>query len=131
MRASAITLLGLTALATASPVRRSSNNNVVDEFKNVDGFPAPNAQQLLNIEQRAHGTLSNGSAPANVSDDTILSLQVIAAEEQFEAAYFQELLANVTSGATGFYIENWEARELAINALTAIVAVCYCTLPLH
>jgi hypothetical protein len=131
MRASAITLLGLTALATASPVRRSSNNNAVDEFKNVDGFPAPDAQQLLNIEQRAHGTLSNGSVPANISEDTILSLQVIAAEEQFEAAFFQELLTNVTSGVTGFYIENWEARELAINSLTAIVAVCYCTLPLH
>lgn len=124
MRSSAIALLGLTALAAASPVRRSVKNNVVTEFKNVDGFPAPSAQQLLDIEQRAHGTLSNGSVPAQIDPDTVISLQVIAAEEQFEAAFFQQLLFNVTSEVKGFHIANWEARELAVKSLTAIVAVC-------
>jgi hypothetical protein len=122
MRSSALALLGLTALAAASPLRRSTNNNLVDEFKNVDGFPTPSAQQLLNINQQAHGTLSNGSPPPTISNDTIISLQVIAGQEFFESAYFQQLLTNVTNGVDGFYIENWEARELTVSTLEAVVA---------
>lgn len=126
MRQNIITLAlcSLAALSTAAPVeRRSNNNNVSDEFESIDAFPAPNDQQILNIEQRAHGTLSNGTAPASVDPDTIISLQVIAAEEQFEAAFFQQLLANITNNEPGFVIKNSNARTLGLNALTAIVAV--------
>lgn len=113
-----------TLLATAAPLeRRSYNNNVSDEFQDIDNFPNPNTQQLLNTEQRAHGTLSNSTPPARVDPDTILSLQVIAAQEQFEAAYFQQLLTNVTNNVTGFVIKDVEDRKIKINALTAIVAV--------
>lgn len=126
MRPNTITLAlcSLAALSAAAPVeRRSNNNNVNDEFQSIDGFPAPNNQQILNIEQRAHGTLSNGTPPASVDPDTIISLQVIAAEEQFEAAFFQQLLTNITNNEPGFVIKNSNARTLGLNALSAIVAV--------
>lgn len=117
-------LLSLAAASAASPLaRRSFKNNVVDEFKNIDGFPSPSPQQLLGTQQRAHGTLSNSTPPAEVSPDTITSLQVIAAQEQFEAAFFQQLLTNVTNNVTGFRIAD-DSREFTVRALTAIVAVC-------
>jgi hypothetical protein len=117
-------ILCLAASSAASPLgRRSFNNNVVDEFENIDDFPNPSPQQLLGTEQRAHGTLSNSTPPASVNPDTITSLQVIAAQEQFEAAFFQQLLANVTNDATGFCIDDAESKEFTIRALTAIVAV--------
>ncbi|KAH8701548.1 putative sexual development protein [Talaromyces proteolyticus] len=113
----------LVALAAASPIRRRSlNNNVVDEFENIDSFPNPSPQQLLSTEQRAHGTLSNSTPPASVNPDTIISLQVIAAQEQFEAAFFQQLLTNVTNCEPGFYIDDIDSRDFTIKALTAIVA---------
>lgn len=118
-------LLFLAASAAASPLgRRSFNNNVVEEFKNIDDFPNPSAQQLLDTEQRAHGTLSNSTPPASVNPDTITSLQVIAGQEQFEAAFFQQLLTNVTNDVSGFYIDNADSKEFTVRALTAIVAVC-------
>lgn len=121
-----LAVCGLTALSTAAPIeRRSNNNNLVDEFENIDSFPTPSAQQLLDTEQRAHGTLSNSTPPASVDPDTILSLQIIAGEEQFEAAFFQQLLTNVTNEETGFEFDHKEERELAIDALTAIVAVSF------
>ena len=124
MRPSTLVLLGLSSLATAIPIRRSVNNNVVDEFKNIDGFPNPSKQQVLKIYEQAHGTLSNSTPPSTVDPDTILSLQVIVAEEEFEAAFYQQLLTNVTMEVPGFHIENLEAREVVVKALTAIVAVC-------
>ena len=119
-----IALCSLVALSTAAPIeQRSNNNNVSDEFQSIDSFPAPNDQQVLNIEQRAHGTLSNSTPPASVDPDTIISLQVIAAQEQFEAAFFQQLLANITNKQPGFVIRNKNAFDLGVSALTAIVAV--------
>jgi hypothetical protein len=119
-----LTLCGLTALSTAAPAaRRSTNNNVNDEFENIDNFPNPNAQQLLSTDQRAHGTLTNSTPPASVSSDTVISLQLIAAQEQFEAAFFNQLLANVTNAEPGFQFNNTDAQTLAIDSLTAIVAV--------
>lgn len=119
-----IALCSFAALSTAAPVdRRSNNNNVSDEFQSIDGFPTPNDQQVLNIEHRAHGSLSNSTPPASVDPDTIISLQVIAAQEQFEAAFFQQLLANVTNKEPGYVIRNSNAWTLGVDALTAIVAV--------
>ena len=125
MRQNLITLAlcSLAAISNAAPVERRSNNNVVDEFQSIDGFPTPNNQQVLDIEQRAHGTLSNSTPPASVDPDTIISLQVIAAQEQFEVAFFQQLLANITNNEPGFVIQNANARTLGLSALTAIVAV--------
>jgi hypothetical protein len=126
MRQNIITLAlcSLAALSTAAPVeRRSNNNNVSDEFQGIDSFPTSNDQQILDIEQRAHGSLSNSTPPAAVDPDTIISLQVIAAQEQFEVAFFQQLLTNITNNEPGFMIRNSNARTLGLNALTAIVAV--------
>lgn len=118
-------LLCLAASAAASPlVRRSYNNNLTDEFEDTDDFPNPSAKQLLGTEKNAHGTLSNSTPPASVNQDTIRSLQVIAHQEQFEAAFFKQLLSNVTNDVTGFYIDDGPSKESTVKALTAIVAVC-------
>lgn len=117
-------LSGLTTLSAAVPLQaRSFDNNVVNEFKSIDNFPTPSAQEILNIEQRAHGTLSNSSAPATIDPDTVISLQVIAAQEQMEAGFFQQLLTNVTEQGPGFGFRIGAAQQFAIEALTAIVAV--------
>lgn len=118
-----LVICNLTALAVAGPIKpRSINNNVVDEFESIDIFQAPVARELLSIEQRAHGTLSSSTLPASLDPDTIISLQVIVAQEQFEAAFFQQL-ANITNDEPGYVIDNGNARKLAIDSLIAIVAV--------
>ena len=120
MRTSTIASLGLAAIAAASPVRRGIDEN---PFPLSDGFPTPSAQQLLQIEKEAHGTLSNSTPPATASEDTLYSLSLIAVNEFFEVAYFSELLSNVTNNEYGFKIEHHEARQLIIDTLTTVKAV--------
>jgi hypothetical protein len=123
MRSSTVALLGLAVLAAGSPIRRGIEAN---PFPLKDtGFPDSSPQQLLEIEQQAHGTLSNATPPATASADTIYSLSLIAVNELFEVAFFDQLLSNVTNHAYGFKIENHEARELIIDTLTLVKAVSY------
>jgi hypothetical protein len=93
-----------------------------------DGFPTPNAQQLRTISQDADGSLSNAPPPATLADSTLQSLQAIAFNEEFEVAYFQSLLANVTTGAHGY--ESWKnyGKAELEKVLKVIVAVSLFTL---
>lgn len=123
MRSVTAVLFGLAALTVASPIRRGIEE---DPFPFKDnGFPNSSPQQLLEIEQQAHGTLSNATPPATASADTIYSLSLIAVNEFFEVAFFDQLLSNVTNNVHGFHIENHEARELIIDTLTLVKAVSY------
>ncbi|KAL1968221.1 hypothetical protein VTN77DRAFT_2056 [Rasamsonia byssochlamydoides] len=112
-----VAALGLSALAAASPVPRSSS-----PFPLKNGFPNPNQTELHQIELQAFGTLSNGPPPANISREGILNLQVIALNELFEVAFFDSLIHNITTNVSGFKIENIEARELLLKALVAAKA---------
>jgi len=91
-------LLGLSALAAARPTARDSSDN-----EELDpNFPNVSAEQILEIEQVAGGTIPNGSAPPHVQPDTIVSLGFIAFNEIFEVNFFQSLIYNITNGVDGF-----------------------------
>ncbi|RHZ63580.1 putative sexual development protein (LsdA) [Aspergillus thermomutatus] len=87
-----------------------------------DGMPFPSPGQLREIELRAHGTLPNTPLPDHISREGIVNLQLIAFNELFEVAFFNELLLNVTNNVTGFEIPDEENRNMVVRSLTAIRA---------
>jgi len=100
-------LLGLSAIASALPVseRSSGSDGQVDfEFPLDNGFPniTNPSQALTDIEEAAHGTLPNGSAPPPPQPDSLNSLAFIAFNELFEVAFFTELIYNITNNIDGF-----------------------------
>jgi len=105
-------LLGLSAIASARPTPGSyssgsssgSDGQVDFEFPLDNGFPNvtnPSAV-LTTIEEQAHGTLPNGSAPPPPHPDSLNSLAFIAFNELFEVAFFTELIYNITNNVNGF-----------------------------
>jgi hypothetical protein len=93
-----------------STSRSSSSSTSVPSIN--DGFPPPNNNQLLKIEERAHGTLPNSSPlpppPSTISPEGITNLQLVQFNENIEAAFFRSLLSNVTSNVPGFEIKDTE-----------------------
>jgi len=110
-------LLSILALSSASPLKRAYN-----PFPLSDGFPNPSPQQLAKTQKTAAGTLPNGPPPPKLSDQGVLNLQVIAVNELFEVAYFNELLSNITNNVEGYHIEDKSAREVMINTITNVRA---------
>lgn len=106
-------LLGLAAVASAAPVSVPNN----------DGFPKPNAQQLLKIEQAAGGTLSNAPPPPSLSKEGITNFQLIAFNELFEVAFFGELLSNITNNVPGFETPNGMEKQYLIDIIANHLAV--------
>lgn len=93
-----------------------------------DGFPSPNAEQLKSISKQADGSLSNAPPPATLAASTLQSLQAIAVNEEFEVAYFRNLLANVTLGVPGYESwKNYDKNELE-KILKVVIAVSLFTL---
>jgi len=113
---SSVTLLYLasflTGLAAAAPCPSPA-----------DGYPAPNATQLLAISKIADGKLGNAPPPAKLSDSTLTAFQALAFGEAVEVAFFSSLLKNVTGGVTGYdrYL-NFERKDLAEILRTVIAA---------
>ncbi|KAI3319529.1 hypothetical protein HD806DRAFT_509283 [Xylariaceae sp. AK1471] len=71
-----------------------------------DGFPMPNAQQVLNIERQASGRLSNLAPPPTLSQAGIANFQLIAFNENFEVAFFEDIIKNITNNVPGFEYES-------------------------
>ncbi|KAK9799957.1 putative Late sexual development protein [Seiridium cardinale] len=67
-----------------------------------DGFPAPNDEQVLEIEADAGGLLSNEPPPPELSEDGIANFQLIAFNENFEVAFFSSLIENITNNVEGY-----------------------------
>jgi hypothetical protein len=88
------------------------------------GFPTPNNDQLLKIQEIAHGTLPNGPLPppGTISPEGITNLQLVEYNENAEVAFFSSLLYNVTSNVTGFDINDSKQKEFVIEVLTAVLA---------
>ena len=80
---------------------------------------------MKGIEQKALGTLSNITPPQNVSADGLTSLRLVAANELFEVAYFNDLLNNVTNNVMGYEFKDMKNRDFVIKALTAVLAVSH------
>ena len=105
------------ALVTAAPFK----------FPLPDGFPQPNAEQLLAIEKAAGGFLGTGPVPANVNElkltpAAITSLELLANNEYFEVAFFSQLLSNITENVSGYGVDSIAPldRDQVIKAITAI-----------
>jgi hypothetical protein len=117
---------------TPSPYRNQSGPSFVsapspvnqNDFPLPDGFPNPDESQLELIERQAFGTLPNASLPANVSMDSLTSLQLIAFNELFEVAYFTELLFNLTNSVEGYEISDSGRRDFIISNIIAVKNVC-------
>lgn len=121
MRSSTVSLAALAAgftIAVPAGERDSSPYKVV--FPLPNGFPDPSPDQIIRIQQDAHGTLPNGPPPPKLSDEGITNLKLIALNELFEVAYFTELVCNLTNKVQGFDLGSDHAYVL--ESLSAIVA---------
>jgi hypothetical protein len=94
-------------------------------FPLSDGFPTPNPGQIKSIEQTALGTLSNNPPPPKgaIPPDAITSLQLINLNENFEVAFFNSLLYNVTNSVSGFQISDQTERNFVLETLKTVIAV--------
>ncbi|KAL8735759.1 MAG: hypothetical protein Q9166_000622 [cf. Caloplaca sp. 2 TL-2023] len=92
------------------------------EFPLPDGFPTPNPTQLLNIQKAAGGYLPKSPLPTNLTQNAISALQLLANNEFFEVAFFNELLTNITTNVPGYCANDTAPlnRELLIKSLRAI-----------
>jgi len=89
-------------------------------FPLADGFPNLNSSALAQVYKLAGGTAPNGALPSSLKASGTQALQIVAAQEQFEVAYFSELLANVTNGVEGYNVKD---KDYIIKTLTAVVNV--------
>jgi hypothetical protein len=87
-----------------------------------DGFPNPNDKQLLAIEELAHGTLPNGPPPPSLSTQGGINFQFLQFNEEFEVAFFADLLHNITTNVPGYEIKGDEQQKLVIEIITAVLA---------
>jgi len=129
---------GLASIAAAAPLAQSSSGfhdhsqrssaesygsgsyakgEDVFKFPLADGFPKPNDQQLHQIEEIAHGTLPNGPPPPKIDNDTKTSLQLIAFNENFEVAFFEQLIKNISNNVDGFQYDNKNQRDFVLQNL--------------
>lgn len=84
-----------------------------------NGFPSPDDQQTLAIEQQAGGKLPNSPPAKSLGAGTTTAFQLIAFNELFETAYFSSLVKNITDGAPGY--ENPPTG--ALDTLKVVLAV--------
>ena len=113
-QASLIGLSCLPALVSAAPF----------SFPLSNGFPnitAP-SNQLTIIQNKAHGSLPNGGPPANITANTLTSLQLIAFNELSEVAFFTELISNVTNNVEGYKIQDGATRRFVLETLKNVQA---------
>lgn len=88
----------------------------------ANGFPNLNATAQAEVYKLAGGTLPNGPLPSTLKKDGVATLQLLAANELFEVAYFTELLQNVTNDVTGYDVPD---KDYVIKTLTAVVNVLF------
>lgn len=100
-------------------------NTTTNDTRNQ--FPAPfpnvpaNSSAEAAIESAALGTLPEGNPPpSKPSEDSLISLGLIAFNELFEVAFFTELIHNITSHTRGYtHIRN---RETVLRVLRVVQA---------
>jgi hypothetical protein len=115
-----VALLSMVSLVSAAPV--SERTPDVDQDL-PDGLPYPSPSELALVEQHAHGTLPNTSPPPVISNKGITNLQLIAFNELFEVAFFNELITNITENVEGYRFSDADDKSLVLASLKAILAV--------
>jgi hypothetical protein len=126
-------LFGMAALAAstfASPfIKRAGPDDDSDDNENEggfspdldDGFPNPSADQVSEIQDRAHGTLPNTPLPSHLSTEGITNFKLIAFNEMFEVAFFHELVQNITNNVDGYQFD--DDKDQVLENLNVILAV--------
>ncbi|OQE44402.1 hypothetical protein PENCOP_c002G08158 [Penicillium coprophilum] len=109
-------LLGIAHLTFAAPFLNVSTRPL------PDGMPNPGPSELKTIEQNAHGTLPNGPPPTGISEGGITNLKLIAFNELFEVAFFDQLITNITEKAPGYRFSNEGDYNFVLNGLKVILA---------
>lgn len=112
---SLVVLAGATIAAPAIP--RSYN------IPAGDGFPNPSPDQLVTIQQKAGGQLSNAPPPPKLANSSLTAFQLIAFNENFEVAFFSSLRDNITNNAPGFQLDDHKKRDELLSILEAVIAV--------
>ena len=85
-----------------------------------NGFPNLNATALAEVFKLAGGPIPNGPLPTSLKAGGTQALQLIAANEEFEVAYFSELLSNVTNDVPGYDVKD---KDYVVKTLTAVLNV--------
>jgi hypothetical protein len=124
MKLSVFTAIGLTSLVTGVLSHHWNSMSAASPTPSTDGFPNPDPDQLRTIEQEAHGTLFNASLPANISQGGLTNLQLIAFNELFEVAFFEQLLFNLTNHVDGYDLTNITTGDFITNTILTIQSVC-------
>jgi hypothetical protein len=88
----------------------------------ADGFPSPSTDQLKGINTKADGTLSTAPPPAALNASSIPIFQLINFNENFEVAFFNSLVYNITNDVPGFQVPFGAEKASLLNVLTTILA---------
>ncbi|KAI4717383.1 hypothetical protein E4T48_06402 [Aureobasidium sp. EXF-10727] len=87
-----------------------------------NGFPNLSPSALTDVNNAAHGTLSNATANITFAPDSLTNFQLIAFNEFFEVAFFTSLLTNITTNVPGFEIPAHLNSTFIIDTLIAVQA---------
>ncbi|CAD0114660.1 unnamed protein product [Aureobasidium uvarum] len=87
-----------------------------------NGFPKLSPSALADVNNAAHGTLSNATGNVTFAPDSLTNFQLIAFNEFFEVAFFTSLLTNITTGVPGFEIPTHLNSTYIIDTLIAVQA---------
>jgi len=114
-------LIGFSCLTAVTAAPFSFANNPLG-----NSFPNPNADQLTQIEDQAHGSIPipfPAAAAKPPTPDSVTSLELVAFNELFEVAFFTELILNITNNVPGYIFDTEvDTRAYILTALTAIQA---------
>ena len=88
------------------------------------GFPNPDTTELKAIQKAAGGQLSNAPPPAFINASSVPVFKLINFNENFEVAFFNSLIYNITNNVPGFQIPWGREKASLLNILTSVLAVC-------
>lgn len=112
-------LFASSSIAAPHGKRQSSLSPDGNYFPLQNGFPNPNRDGEITIQDGAHGTLPNGPPPPALSAEGVTNLKLIALNELFEVAFFTELIYNVTNKVSGYDLGM--GHDYMLDSLNAIV----------
>ncbi|CAI7611051.1 unnamed protein product [Penicillium glandicola] len=117
MRFHIAALLGVAHLTWAAPFLNKSTH-----YPLPDGMPTPSPSELEAIELNAHGTLPNTPPPIGISQGGIINLKLIAFNELFEVAFFDQLITNITERTLGYRFTDEDDYDFVLDGLKVILA---------
>ncbi|CAK7266470.1 hypothetical protein SEPCBS119000_002039 [Sporothrix epigloea] len=88
----------------------------------ADGFPNPDAKQLSSISNAASGQLSNAPPPPALNASSVPIFQLINFNENFEVAFFNSLIHNITTGVSGFQMPFAQEKKALLSVLKTVLA---------